>query len=35
MFMALARCFVIVKNLKRNHQDKNLILAHRHLYPVA
>lgn len=36
MFLGSPRCFVIVKNLKRNHQDKNLILAHKGIfYPVA
>lgn len=36
MFLGSPRCFVIVKNLKRNHQDKNLILAHKGIFhPVA
>lgn len=36
MFLGSPRCFVIVKNLKRNRQDKNLILAHKGIFhPVA
>lgn len=36
MFLGSPRCFVIVKNLKRNRQDKNLILAHKSIFhPVA
>lgn len=36
MFLGSPHCFVIVKNLKRNHQDKNLILAHKGIFhPVA
>ena len=32
MFLGSPRCFVIVKNLKRNRQDKNLILAHKGIF---
>lgn len=36
MFLGSPHCFVIVKNLKRNRQDKNLIPAHKSIsYPVA
>lgn len=36
MFLGSPRCFVIVKNLKRNRQDKNLIPAHKSIFhPVA
>lgn len=37
MFLKQPSCFVIVKNLKRNHQDKKIfILAHKGIfYPVA
>lgn len=32
MFLGSPRCFVIVKNLKRNRQDKNLISAHKGIF---
>lgn len=36
MFLGSPRCFVIVKNLKRNRQDKNLIPAYKSVFhPVA
>lgn len=36
MFLGSPRCFVIVKNLKRNRQDKNLIPARKGIFhPVA
>lgn len=36
MFLGSPRCFVIVKNLKRNRQDKNLVPAHKGIFhPVA
>lgn len=36
MFLGSPCCFVIVKNLKRNRQDKNLIPAYKGIFhPVA
>lgn len=35
MFLGSPRCFVIVKNLKRNRQDKNLTPAHKGIFHPA
>lgn len=35
MFLGSPRCFVIVKNLKRNRQDKNRIPAHKSIFHPA
>lgn len=35
MFLGSPHCFVIVKNLKRNRQDKNRIPAHKSIFHPA